>query len=188
MIYPNSTLASSLAQQGWQEKGTNDGCAVCDDGVVTLEITVEGETHRRSKAFTAGATAIDTVAFRFDVGPNTDDKEEEISEELTAMAEAAYPVQVFSDYATPIYRNGTADVILEMPSSTPRCGYGTSCSYLPTVDVTLANPSDNEDVLQLTLSRNFPGRHDEDVRTFIVTASSSLFSNPLMCSASHGIR
>ena len=68
MIYPNSTLASSLAQQGWQEKGTNDGCAVCDDGVVTLEMTVEGETHRRSKAFTAVTTAIDTVAFRFDVG------------------------------------------------------------------------------------------------------------------------
>ena len=179
MIYPNSTLASSLAQQGWQEKGTNDGCAVCDDGVVTLEITVEGETHRRSKAFTAGTTAIDTVAFRFDVGPNTDDKEEEISEELTAMAEAAYPVQVFSDYATPIYRNGTADVILEMPSSTPRCGYGTSCSYLPTIDVTLANPTDNEAVLHLTLSRNFAGRHGEGVRSFILT----FFEEPFRCAA-----
>ena len=172
-----SVWAQSVTVQiGWQEKGVNDGCAVCDDGVVTLEMTVEGETHRRSKAFTAGTTAIDTVAFRFDVGPNTGD---DISEELTAMAEAAYPVQVFSDYATPIYRNGTADVILEMPSSTPRCGYGTSCSYLPIIDVTLVNPTDNEAVLHLTLSRNFAGRHGEGVRSFILT----FFEEPFRCAA-----
>ena len=146
---------SITVQIGWEEAAGSDDCAVCEDAVVTLEMEVEGRTHSRSKAFVAGSTAIDAVAFRFD-----DPTPEASSAGSSGASSPTFPVQVFSTNGhRVIYRNQTADVILEVPSDTPTCAYGDKCNFLPTVDITVANPRDSEAVLHLIVSRNFPGRH-----------------------------
>jgi hypothetical protein len=68
------------------------------------------------------------------------------------------PLAVTSTGGTVVRRTPTNDVIIEVSSGWSKCSYGTSCSPLETMDITVANSNTEDGVLRLSVTRNFPSR------------------------------
>ena len=80
----------------------------------------------------------------------------ETSGSIVKATSATFPVTVQSTTGTVLPRSATGDVMLEVPTRTPKCKYNNNCSP----DVELVFTASNTDTvkrgLRLSVSRNFP--------------------------------
>eukprot|EP00656_Telonema_subtile_P023161 TRINITY_DN244_c0_g1_i3.p1 TRINITY_DN244_c0_g1~~TRINITY_DN244_c0_g1_i3.p1 ORF type:complete len:940 (+),score=120.88 TRINITY_DN244_c0_g1_i3:45-2864(+) len=95
---------------------------------------------------------------------------------LVQAAAELFPVSVTTDTGTILARDSMGDVMLEVPTDTPKCGYSSNCS--PPVEILLE--ATNSDVvpraLRLSISRNFPLHGHGSVRQSTPNAEITGFS------------
>jgi hypothetical protein len=149
--------ANSVAiQLGWDELGVGAGCGVCETATVSLTLSYGGDDAQgvtptvitSSAVFEPGAQFKgDGVALfvEFDSAGKSD-------------ALLPTPLAVTSSGGTVVRRAPTNDVVIEVSSGWSRCGYGSSCSPLESMDITVANSNAEDGVLRLSVTRNFPSR------------------------------
>ena len=80
---------------------------------------------------------------------------------LAAAQASAHPVEVTSAAGQVLSRAATHDVFIEVPTNTPRCGYGLGCASVPLmlVDMIATNPHPADfQTARLSFSRNFETR------------------------------
>ena len=111
-------------------------------GTVTSTLTVgTGNPISSSSALSAGSTSL---LLTEDAG------------NIVKATAASFPVAVVATTGTVLPRDLTGDVMLEVPTITPSCGYNNDCSPEVEVEYTATNEDTVARSLRLSVSRKFP--------------------------------
>lgn len=117
-----------------------------DDGDVNCTLLLEDTTWSKRAFFMDGSLTLLLT-------PNTANN----GLELASYSSSLSGVTVAGSTGTAVIsRDATADVLVEVPTSMSRCGYVSSCAPMPTVGLVVRNSNTEDEVVRLTISRNFP--------------------------------
>jgi hypothetical protein len=162
---------SIMIQLSWEELGINDGCLICYDAQVNMNLTIDNEIHTRTKLFQAGDTAINSLNFLYEDLRATNNTSSSSSSSILSSSSISNEDLLSEGYVSPlkvstdsggsiIHRNDTNDFIFEVPTSFSKCGYAVTCSPFSLLDIKIVNNYSEDSLLKLVISRQFPSRYN----------------------------